>query len=70
MHLVVEQPLGQRDRHPGADSDDVQVVDRGEVLDEESELLQGERERVAPGDDDISDLGMITDVLDHPLVVA
>ena len=45
-------------------------VDRREVLDEEGELLGREGERVAAGDDHVADLGVVADVLDHPLVVA
>ena len=29
-----------------------------------------QRQRVAAGDDDVADLGVVADVLDHPLVVA
>ena len=40
------------------------------LVQEERELGQRQRQRVAAGDDDVADLGVLADVLDHPLVVA
>ena len=44
--------------------------DRRQVVQEEAELGDGQRQRIAAGDDDVADLRMVADVLDHALVVA
>ena len=68
--LGVVEPLRQRDRHAGADADHVDVVDGLQAVEEEAELADRQRERVAAGDDHVADLRVLADVLDHPLVVA
>jgi hypothetical protein len=68
--LVVVEPLRQGDRDARADADDVDVLQAREARQEELELLQGHGQGVAAGDDDVADLGVVADVLDHAAVVA
>ena len=55
--------------HTRADADHVDVLDRGQVIEEELQLAVRQRERVAAGDDDVADFRVLRDILDHPLVV-
>ena len=56
-------------RHARADAHDLDVRDRGDLLQQPLEALVGERQRVAAAEEDVADLGVAADVGEGVLVV-
>src|SRR5260221_2337425 len=67
---LVVNPLGQEDRDPRADPDDLDVGDLAEPADDLFEQLRGEGQAVAARDQDIPDLGRPAQVFELGLVIA
>ena len=66
--LVVD-PLGQEDRHPRADPDDLDVGDLAEPAQDRLEQLGGQGQAVAAADQHVADLGRPAQVLELGLVI-
>jgi hypothetical protein len=67
--LVVD-PLGHEHRDARSDPDDLDVGDLAEAPDDPLEQLRSERQAVAAGDQDVTDLGCAAEVLELGLVLA
>src|SRR5262245_21824311 len=66
--LVVEL-LGESYRHLCADADDIDMLNGFQAIEEEPKFGRGERQGVPPRDNNIADLPMFADIVDHPLVI-
>ena len=67
--LVVD-PLGQEDRHAGADPDDLDVGDLPEAAESRLEQLRRQGQAVTAGDEDVTDLRGPPDVVELRLELA
>ena len=72
QHLaeLVVDPLGQEDRDPGADPDDLDVGDLAQAAEGGLEELRRQRQAVAAGDEDVADLRRPADVVELRLELA
>jgi len=62
-------PLGEEDRDPRADPDDLHVRDLAQAAQHGLEKLRRQRQAVAAGDQDVADLGRPADVVELGLVL-
>ena len=68
-HILVDA-LRQKDRNTRAEADDLDVRDGAKAGQDLLEIGQRQRQRIAAGDDNVADLGMVGDVLNHHLDAA